>query len=69
MALDVAETKDRIHLRNTYYNVGRNLENNGDIAGAAAMYCKSETHGFTIPKMLMGDPVTLENFITKNKDL
>lgn len=68
MALDTAETKDRIHLRNTYYNVGRYLENKGDVAGAAAMYCKSETHGYTIPKMLFGDPITLENYIVKNKN-
>ncbi|KAF0771516.1 Uncharacterized protein FWK35_00000315 [Aphis craccivora] len=68
-SLDVAETKDRIHLRNTYYNVGRNLENKGDVAGAAAMYCKSETHSLTIPKMLLDDPVTLENYIIKNKNV
>lgn len=68
-SLDVAETKDRIHLRNTYYNVGHNLENKGDVAGAAAMYCKSETHGLTIPKMLLDDPVTLENYIIKNKNV
>lgn len=68
-SLDVAETKDRIHLRNTYYNVGRNLENKGDVTGAAAMYCKSETHGFTIPKMLLSDPVTLENYAIKNKNV
>ncbi|XP_025195129.1 LOW QUALITY PROTEIN: intraflagellar transport protein 140 homolog [Melanaphis sacchari] len=68
-SLDLAETKDRIHLRNTYYNVGRNLENKGDIGGAAAMYCKSETHSLTIPKMLLDDPVTLENYIIKNKNV
>jgi len=68
-ALDVAETKDRIHLRNTYYNVGHILESKGDVAGAAAMYCKSETHGLTIPKMLLNDPVTLENYIIKNKNV
>ncbi|VVC28777.1 Six-bladed beta-propeller, TolB-like,WD40-repeat-containing domain,WD40 repeat, conserved site,WD40/YVTN [Cinara cedri] len=68
-SLDVAETKDRIHLRNTYYNVGRNLENKGDVAGAANMYCKSETHGFSIPKMLLDDPITLENYVVKNKNL
>lgn len=69
MSLDVAETKDRIHLRNTYFNVGRNLENIGDVAGAATMYCKSETHGFAIPKMFLDDPVTLENYIIKNKNV
>lgn len=31
------------------------------------MYCKSETHALTIPKML-NDPVTLENYIIKNKN-
>lgn len=67
-SIDVAETKDRIHLRNTYYNVGRSLENKGDVAGAAAMYCKSENHGYAIPKMLLNDPITLENYIIKNKN-
>jgi len=65
----VAETKDRIHLRNTYHNVGRILENKGDVIGAASMYCKSETHGFAIPKMLFDDPITLENYIIKNKNV
>lgn len=63
----MAETKDRIHLRNTYYRIGRHLENKGDISGASTMYCKSETHALTIPKML-DDPVTLENYIIKNKN-
>lgn len=68
-SLDTAETKDRIHLRNTYYNVGRILENKGDVVNAATMYCKSETQGISIPRMLLGDPVTLENYILKNKNV
>ncbi|XP_050430289.1 intraflagellar transport protein 140 homolog isoform X2 [Adelges cooleyi] len=67
-ALNVAETKDRIHLRNTYHCVGRHLENKGDIINAAIMYCKAETQSTDVPRMLKDDSVSLEKYIQKNKN-
>ncbi|XP_050534466.1 intraflagellar transport protein 140 homolog isoform X2 [Daktulosphaira vitifoliae] len=66
-SLSVAETKDRIHLRNTYYHVGRHLEIQGDITSAANMYCKAETQSYDIPRMLQNDLVSLENYIKKKQ--
>ena len=43
-ALDVCETDDRIHLRNTFYNYAKHLEAHGELPAAIPMYERSETH-------------------------
>ncbi len=37
-ALEIAENGDRIHLRSTYYNYAKHLEDKGDIPGAIQVY-------------------------------
>ncbi|XP_023244589.1 intraflagellar transport protein 140 homolog [Centruroides sculpturatus] len=67
-AIEMAEHRDRVHLRSTYYNYARHLEAKGDIASAIPMYEKSETHYFEIPRMLFEEPHVLEGYILKSKD-
>jgi intraflagellar transport protein 140 len=43
-ALEVAEKKDRIHLKLTHHSWGRHLEASGDMHGAIACYEKAEAH-------------------------
>ncbi|KAK7111421.1 intraflagellar transport protein 140 homolog [Littorina saxatilis] len=67
-ALETAEMYDRIHLRTTYYNYARHLEERGDTNGAIPNYEKSETHRFEVPRMLVDDPDQLEEYVSKSKD-
>ncbi|XP_076446737.1 intraflagellar transport protein 140 homolog [Babylonia areolata] len=67
-ALETAEMYDRIHLRSTYYNYARHLEERGDTNGAIPNYEKSETHRFEVPRMLVDDPDQLEQYVSKSKD-
>lgn len=67
-AIEIAELRDRVHLRSTYYNYARHLEAKGDITSAISMYEKSETHHFEIPRMLFDEPHVLESYILKSKD-
>ncbi|XP_071106694.1 intraflagellar transport protein 140 homolog [Haliotis cracherodii] len=67
-ALETAEMYDRIHLRTTYYNYARHLEENGNTSGAIPNFEKSETHRFEVPRMLYEDPESLEQYIQRSKD-
>ncbi|XP_054719898.1 intraflagellar transport protein 140 homolog [Uloborus diversus] len=67
-ALEIAEAKDRIHLRDTFYNYANFLEREGDIHNAIKFYEKSGTHHFEIPRMLFDDPRALEAYVQKSKD-
>ena len=40
-ALSLTESKDRIHMNNTFYKFGMNLANSGDISGAIAILEKT----------------------------
>ncbi|CAM9937918.1 intraflagellar transport protein 140 homolog isoform X2 [Lampetra fluviatilis] len=67
-AVETAETNDRVHLRTTYFNKAKYLEETGDFDAAITYYEKSETHKFEVPRMLFEDQHALENYINKNKD-
>ena len=67
-ALDVCESKDRIHLRNTYYNYAKHLEAMGDLRTAVPMYERSGTHKFEVPRMLFDDIQMLESYVMKTDD-
>ncbi|KAJ3129307.1 hypothetical protein HK098_001719 [Nowakowskiella sp. JEL0407] len=68
-ALDLACTKDRINLKNTYYNYGKSLEQNGDITGAIAAYEKSSVYSIEVPRMLKSlNNDDLENYIKSSDD-
>ncbi|XP_039102700.1 intraflagellar transport protein 140 homolog [Hyaena hyaena] len=67
-AVEVAELRDRIHLRTTYYNYARHLEAGADRGLALSHYEKSDTHRFEVPRMLSEDPQSLELYVNKMKD-
>ncbi|XP_059152845.1 intraflagellar transport protein 140 homolog [Physella acuta] len=67
-ALETAEMYDRIHLRTTFYNYARHLEDEGDTTAAIPNYEKSETHKFEVPRMLIDDPDQLEAYVNKTQD-
>ncbi|XP_023331155.1 intraflagellar transport protein 140 homolog [Eurytemora carolleeae] len=67
-ALDICENNDRIHLRNTYYNFAKHLENMGDLSGAIPMFERSETHRFEVPRLLFDDMHMLEEYVMKSSD-
>ncbi|CAL1531559.1 unnamed protein product [Lymnaea stagnalis] len=67
-ALETAEMYDRIHLRTTFYNYARHLEEQGEFQSAIPNYEKSETHKFEVPRMLADDPDQLEVYISKSQD-
>lgn len=70
-ALNLAKTKDRVHLRNTYFAYAKHLEALGKIDEATEYYELSETHRFEIPRLLFNEPEKLEAYVkqSKNKDL
>lgn len=67
-ALDIAEKKDRIHLRDTFYNYANFLEREGEINAAIKYFEKSGTHHFEVPRMLFEDQRALESYVQKSKD-
>lgn len=67
-ALTIAQTKDRIHLRNTEYAVAKNLEESGKIMEAIDHYEKANTHRYDVPRMLMDQPEQLEAYMSKTND-
>ncbi|OQR75330.1 intraflagellar transport protein 140-like, partial [Tropilaelaps mercedesae] len=68
-AVDLAERKSRINLRNTYYRYAKHLEELGKIQEAIQYYEKSNTHLQQVPRMLVEKDVhALENYISKRKD-
>jgi intraflagellar transport protein 140 len=67
-ALKIAEEKDRMHLRTTYFNYACHLEAKGDLTGATHMYERAEVHHSQVPRMLLDDQQALEQYVLKSKD-
>ncbi|XP_012590465.1 PREDICTED: intraflagellar transport protein 140 homolog, partial [Condylura cristata] len=67
-ALELAERRDRVHLRSTHYSYARHLEASGDRSRALSHYEKSDTHRFEVPRMLSEDLPSLELYVDKMKD-
>lgn len=67
-AVKTAETKDRIHLKNTFHAWARKLEQNGDFQEAAKMYEKANTHRYDVPRMFVGHPEVMESYMAKTDD-
>ncbi|KAJ8978265.1 hypothetical protein NQ317_012623 [Molorchus minor] len=67
----VAESKDRINLRNTEHAWARALEDAGDLKEAAVRYERANTHLYDVPRMLSDHPQQLQAYMskTKNKEL
>ncbi|XP_049817321.1 intraflagellar transport protein 140 homolog isoform X2 [Aethina tumida] len=64
----IAESKDRIHLRNTEYAWAKILEQNGEIKEAISRFEKANTHKQDVPKMLIDQPQLLQTYMAKTKD-
>ncbi|XP_063916884.1 intraflagellar transport protein 140 homolog [Zophobas morio] len=64
----IAESQDRIHLKNTEHAWAKSLEQSGDLKEAAIRYERANTHKFDIPRMLLDQPQQLESFMAKTKD-
>ncbi|CAM1291051.1 IFT140 (predicted) [Pycnogonum litorale] len=67
-ALDTAENKDRINLRTTFYNYAKHLESVGNTRAAISFFENSDTHHFEVPRMLLDDPDSLDQYIQRCKD-
>ncbi|CAI2353945.1 unnamed protein product [Caenorhabditis sp. 36 PRJEB53466] len=70
-AFEVAETKDRIHLRNTHYNYAKFLEAKKDstsIEAAIENYEKAGVHAFEVFRMLKDYPKQIEQYIRRKRE-
>ncbi|CAD6192417.1 unnamed protein product [Caenorhabditis auriculariae] len=67
-AFQIAETKDRIHLRNTHYNYAKHLEEYGNLEQAIENYEKAGVHQFEVPRMYANEPKQLENYVRRKRD-
>lgn len=68
-AIKIAETKDRIHLKNTYHVWAKKLEQNSDFREAAKLYEKANTHRYDVPRMLINQTELLEAYMTNSTDV
>ena len=70
-AITIATSKDRIHLKNSYYQLAKHLESIGDISGAISNYEKADVSRTEIPRMLfsLGRLDDLEDYIHKSDDI
>lgn len=64
----IAESKDRIHLKNTEYTWAKDLENAGEFKDAILRYEKANTHRYDVPRMLIEQPQHLQAYMLKTKD-
>uniref|UniRef100_A0A0X3PF54 Intraflagellar transport protein 140 homolog n=1 Tax=Schistocephalus solidus TaxID=70667 RepID=A0A0X3PF54_SCHSO len=70
-AVQIAEKRNRVRLRNTHYAYAQDLRKQDRIDDAIAHYIKSNTHLVEVPRMLKDSPDQLEAFVkaNPNKDL
>lgn len=59
-AITIAETKDRINLKNIYYHKAQECRNNGDIPKALEYYEKTQDPVQNITEMLLENPALLK---------
>ncbi|XP_003742320.1 intraflagellar transport protein 140 homolog [Galendromus occidentalis] len=68
-ALELAEKKSRINLKNTYFRYAKHLEELGKIQEAITYYEKSNTHLQQVPRMLVERDIHgLETYIVKSRE-
>nr|CCA15523.1 intraflagellar transport protein 140 putative [Albugo laibachii Nc14] len=69
-AIALAEKKDRSHLKNTHYHLGRHFEDLGAVDEAIQAYEDAGTHHKDVPRMLlrMGKMDLLKNYIESCND-
>jgi intraflagellar transport protein 140 len=62
-AIELAKTKDRAHLRNTYHAAGKYQESCGNTDSAIEYYELSQTHLFEVLRLLSDDPEAQEAYV------
>ncbi|XP_013113218.2 intraflagellar transport protein 140 homolog [Stomoxys calcitrans] len=67
-ALGVAETHDRIHLKNTYYQKAQELVERGDIAGALECFEKTQNPVQNITRLLLENPTAMKRYMQNTND-
>lgn len=69
-ALKIAETKDRINLRTSYYTLARYYESIQDYPTAIEYYERSETYRVEVPRMLYSNMkvAELERYVNQKRD-
>ena len=69
-ALKIAETKDRINLRTSYYTLAKYYESIQDFQTALEYYERSETHRVEVPRMYYSNQkvAELERYVIQKKD-
>uniref|UniRef100_A0A183T2B2 TPR_REGION domain-containing protein n=1 Tax=Schistocephalus solidus TaxID=70667 RepID=A0A183T2B2_SCHSO len=65
-AVQIAEKRNRVRLRNTHYAYAQDLRKQDRIDDAIAHYIKSNTHLVEVPRMLKDSPDQLEAFVKAN---
>ncbi|KAM7350819.1 intraflagellar transport protein rempA [Cochliomyia hominivorax] len=67
-AIKLAETHDRINLKNTYYQKATELRENGDISGALQYYEKTQNPVQNITQMLLENPASMKRYMQNTND-
>ncbi|XP_055845818.1 intraflagellar transport protein 140 homolog [Episyrphus balteatus] len=67
-ALKIAEKGDRVHLKNTYFQKGEQLKEEGNIKGALEFFEKSQNPVQNITQMLLDHPVAMKQYMQTAKD-
>lgn len=67
-AIKSARDKDRANLRTTYYLQAKDLEMQGRIDDAIAAYERAEANAVEVPRLLIDDPVKLEEYVNRTND-
>ncbi|KAL0273238.1 UNVERIFIED_CONTAM: hypothetical protein PYX00_005959 [Menopon gallinae] len=67
-AVRVAETNDRVHLRNTHHLHAKYLEQNRKIKEALESYEKADTHRIHAPRLLSEDIYKLKTYVDQSSD-
>ena len=69
-AIDVAQKKDRIHLKATHHLWARHLEASGDMQAAIGCYEKADSHRTEVPRLLQErrQSDALKEYITSSND-
>lgn len=67
-AEELAEAKDRIHIKNTHYLHAKTLAREGDYNTAILHYGKAGTQRQDVPRIFLDRPDLLEAYMNKNND-
>ncbi|XP_054730217.1 intraflagellar transport protein 140 homolog [Anastrepha obliqua] len=67
-AIQIAETEDRVHLKNTYFYKALQLKESGDIKGALEYFEKSQNPVQNITQMLLDNPLAMKRYMQNSTD-